>query len=40
MVGLVDADDEKRAREILAERYGPMVDVEFVGPSQNDPITQ
>jgi hypothetical protein len=39
LVGLIDADDEERARAILQNRYGPMVDVEFIGPSQQDPAT-
>ena len=36
MVGLVRQRDLDRAREILQKRYGPMVDVEYIGPSQDD----
>jgi hypothetical protein len=36
LVGLLRAEDEERARAILQERYGPMVDVEYIGPSQQD----
>jgi hypothetical protein len=38
MVGLLRAEDAERARAILHERYGPMVDVAVIGPSQEDPI--
>jgi hypothetical protein len=38
MVGLLRAEDAERARAILQERYGPMVEVEVIGPSQEDPV--
>jgi len=36
LVGLLRAEDEERARAILQDRYGPMVDVEYIGPSEDD----
>jgi hypothetical protein len=36
MVGLLRRADEDAARKILLDRYGPMVDVEYIGPSEND----
>jgi hypothetical protein len=38
MVGLLRAEDAERARAILQDRYGPMVEVEVVGPSENDVV--
>ena len=39
MVGLLKSSDLSAAREIVRNRFGPMVDVEYVGPSENDACT-
>jgi hypothetical protein len=39
LVGLLRAEDEERARAILQDRYGPMVDVEYIGPTEADEAT-
>ena len=39
LVGVLQDADMARARAILQERYGPMVDVEYIGPTEADEAT-
>ena len=36
LVGVLQDADMARARAILQDRYGPMVDVEYIGPTEED----